>query len=256
MSRPDLHLGNVLLRHPESLNNLSPTEFYNLYGEPEAKPVVRLDDQRLSEGVPSYGIMPVFLGQESEQVSLSEAKILLTDFGELFLLSESPQYHCNTPDLLVPPEVYLFPVQPISFPADIWVLACTIWSILGSRPLFEGENAYSEWMIKEQVDVLGKLPDNWWHQWDARKQWFNEDGSRNSSGISRGWEERFEYSVQEPRRNYGLEGIGREESRCLFSMLSSILAFRSDEGITTEEIIRCEWIVKWALLQLEKIIER
>jgi serine/threonine-protein kinase SRPK3 len=152
--------------------------------------------------------MPVWLGEKSERIPLSEASISLTDFGESFLPSSTLRHYSNTPDLLVPPEVYFLPQDPLSFPADIWTLACTIWTILGQRPLFEGFNPSADWMIREHVDVLGKLPPEWWEKRDARRKWFNEEGVRDHGSVGRPWAERFEYSVQEPRRECGMEEIG------------------------------------------------
>ena len=79
----DIHLGKILLRLPQSLNNLSPDQFYAKYGHPRYEPVERIDSQPLPAGVPTYGLVPVWLGKGSEQISLSEASILLTDFGEV-----------------------------------------------------------------------------------------------------------------------------------------------------------------------------
>lgn len=49
------------------------------------------------KGVPTHGIMPVFMGKESEKVSLAESGILLTDFGESFVPSTTLRYRSNSP---------------------------------------------------------------------------------------------------------------------------------------------------------------
>lgn len=198
-------------------------------------------------------MMPVWLGEESQLVPLSEAGIFLTDFGESFLPSTTRRYYSNTPELFVPPEVHFLPQEPLSFPADIWTLACTIWTIIGQRPLFEGLNPSADWMTKEHVDVLCKLPPEWWERWDAQLKWFNEEGVRDRGGVARPWAERFEDSVQEPRRKYGMEEVGEEEKAALFSMLKAMMAFRPKERPTMEEILECEWMRKWALPDLERM---
>lgn len=63
-------------------------------------------------------------------------------------------------------------------------------------------------MTMEHVTLLGRLPDEWWERWDARLQWFNEDGSRNSPDLGSPWAERFEKFVQRDRRNCDMEQIG------------------------------------------------
>ncbi|KAK9638209.1 hypothetical protein HCH54_009072 [Aspergillus fumigatus] len=81
----DLHDGNVLVRLPGSRDSLSPEQLYEKYGSPRYEPVVRLDQGPLPVGVPENVIVPIWLGKESELVDLSEAQIILTDFGESFV---------------------------------------------------------------------------------------------------------------------------------------------------------------------------
>lgn len=241
----DIHLGNTLLRLHERIDDLSPDQFYEKYGMPYTEPITRFDNQPLPNGVPTHGVVPSWLGKRSELISPSEAKIFITDFGESFVPATTPRRYSNTPDLLVPPEVY-FSQEQLSFPADIWTLAGTIWSILGQRPLFEGFDSSADPVIKEQVDVLGKLPLDWWMQWSARSRWFSEDGVR-LDGLGRSWEERFEYSVQEPRQECGMAGLDEDEKKALCTMLKSMMAFRASERPTADEILKSDWMTKWAL---------
>lgn len=118
------------------------------------------------------------------------------------LPSTSPRHYSNTPGVLVPPEVYFLPQKPLSFPTDIWTLACTLWSIIGQQPLFEGFNPGPDWMIKEHVDTIGKLPSEWWHKWDARLRWFNEEGRRDHGGVNRSLVESFNSSVHHSRQEF------------------------------------------------------
>lgn len=150
-----------MFRLPTSINELSSEELYQKYGQPHIEPLIRLDGKPLSDGVPTHGVMPIWLGKESELVALSEAKIFITDFGESFLPSITQRHYSNTPGILAPPETYFLPYKPLSFPTDVWTLACTLWDIIGQRSLFEGFNPSRDWMIKEHVDTLGKLPYDW-----------------------------------------------------------------------------------------------
>lgn len=247
---PDLHAGNILLCLPKSIDNLTVDEFYEKYRRPNPEPVERLDKKPLDNGVPTYGIMPVWLGEDSEKITVPEARILLTDFGESFMPSTTKRYHCNTPALLRPPELYFLPKEPVSFPADIWTLACTIFSILGQRPLFEAFIPDDDWMIQEHVDTLGKLPPDWWSRWESRGKWFDEQGERRDGQSRRPWEERFEYSVQEPRRDCGMEGVSEQEKVALIALLRPMMAYDPKERPTAKEILESEWMNKWALQDL------
>ena len=157
----DLHLGNILLKMPPKLDQLSTDELYEKYGAPELEPVVRLDGKVLPSGVPSHSIFPIWLGEASDKLLLADATILLTDFGEAFSPSQEERFESHTPLVIRPPEAGFEPTRPLSFPSDIWTLACSIWEILGQRSLFEGFLATEDYMIREQVDTLGILPPEW-----------------------------------------------------------------------------------------------
>jgi serine/threonine-protein kinase SRPK3 len=129
-----------MLRLPNSIDELSPEQLYEKYGQPNMEPIVRLDGKPLPDGVPTHGVMPIWLGKESELITLAEAKTFLTDFGESFLPTMAQRCYSNTPGILVPPEIHFLSHKPVSFPSDIWTLACKIWEIIGQRPLFEGFN--------------------------------------------------------------------------------------------------------------------
>ena len=167
--------------------------------------------------------------------------------------SITPRYHSHTPDLLVPPELRFLHHEPLSFPADIWALACTIWSILGQRPIFEAFNPSDDWMTKEHVDVLGKLPIEWWERWSARSKWFDEHGARKNGMEGKRWEEWFQTCVQEPRKEFEMEKVGEQEKTALFTLLRSMTAFRPCERCNAEQVLQSEWMKTWALPELEKM---
>ncbi|KAF2456258.1 protein kinase [Lineolata rhizophorae] len=226
----DLHLGNILLRLTESIDGLSPDQFYQKYQKPTLEPV-----------------------QPSDRLTLSEARILLTDFGESFMPFTTKRYYSNTPDLLVPPELHFRTQEPLSFHTDIWALGCAIWSIVGQRPIFEAFNPSADWMTKEHVDVLGKLPPEWWEHWSARPKWFDEQGSRIAGAAGKPWAEWFESCVQRPRREFRMEEFSEDEKVALFALLRSMLAFRPSERPDAEQILQSDWITTWALPELESI---
>ncbi|GAB1206986.1 hypothetical protein APSETT445_005690 [Aspergillus pseudonomiae] len=249
----DLHAGNILIRLSERIDTLSKEQLYERCGQPHYEPVIRLDQGSLPQGCPTHVVVPAWLGKKAELVSLPEAQIFLTDFGESFTPLSSKRYYSNVPDTLAPPEVHCEPDKLLSFPSDIWTLACTIWTIIGQRPLFEGFHPSADWMIKEHVDALGKLPPQWWLQWNSRAQWFNEDGTRHSGATARPLVQRFHDAVQEPRRQSGMGEIGPEEKTALFAMLHAMLAFRPEERLTAMEVMECEWMQKWALPELTRM---
>lgn len=127
----------ILLQNLSIIDQLSPTQLYEKYGEPKPDPVVREDGNPLPPGVPSHGVVLIWLGEASEKITLAEAKIQLTDFGEAFFYPEEKKYESHTPLVIRPPEARFEPNSPV-ISIRHWTLACTIWSIVSQKSLFEG----------------------------------------------------------------------------------------------------------------------
>ncbi|KAI9151484.1 SRSF protein kinase 3 [Paramyrothecium foliicola] len=211
----DLHEGNILLRMPRSIDDLPPDKFYDEFGSPELERFERLDGKPLGAGIPSHGIVAVWLGSACEEVTLNESSILLTDFGESFQPSTTVRYSSHTPLILRPPEQFFEPTRPLSFPSDIWALACAIFAILGQRPLFESWFPTEDRVIEEHVDALGRLPTNWWTKWSSRSESFNDESLERVNGEARRrLEERVEYQFIHPAGNMGW-GTHRNRRRWL-----------------------------------------
>ncbi|KAJ5362390.1 hypothetical protein N7541_003234 [Penicillium brevicompactum] len=236
----DLHIGNMLLCLPSNFDKLSIEELYENYGPPASEPVVRFDGQPLESGVPSSVVPPIWLGKSSEDFSPAESKVFLGDFGEACRPSTQSRHESHAPLSLMPPEAQFEPEHGLSFPADIWTLACSIWIILGQRPLFEDILATTYDITAEQVDVLGKLPLRWWDKWAARHEYFDESGKPNQDRQVRSWEDRFEKHIQIPRQQAGFPCFDREEKAAVLDMLRSMLSFEPEKRPTAQEVLKCE----------------
>ena len=249
----DLHYGNVLLRLPFDLSQLSVEGLYKKYGEPEYEAIRRFDGQPLPPNIPSHAILPIWLGEASDKLKLPEAKILLSDFGEAFSPTKQQIFESHTPLVGRPPEARFEPHKPLSFPSDIWSLGCSLWNIIGQNSLFDGMFATEDSITCEQVDALGILPPEWWFKWEGRHSRFTEDGKPINRDPYRSWEDRFEQDMQEPRQKKGMLRIEPAEVDAIFKMLKSMLKFRPEKRSTAKQILECEWMVKWALPEYEKI---
>lgn len=256
-SRADVHLGNVLIRLPSSLNKLTVEQLYGAFGEPCTEQIERLDGQPLPPGVPRYGTVPVWLGKKSNEIALNEAHLLLSDFGEAFSPSNPQQTRtgeqCCLPLPVLPPEAYFEPDRPISFPADIWALACAIRSIFSSRPLFDATLVTHDDISSQQVDILGQLPLKWWKRWEARHEYSDSTGRpKKGRFIVPSLEDCFEREIQAPRQRDGMGQVGTEETVALLDMLRRMLAFRPEERATATTILESRWMTSWGLPAFEK----
>ncbi|OJD10970.1 hypothetical protein AJ78_08160 [Emergomyces pasteurianus Ep9510] len=60
------------------------------------------------------------------------------DFGKATPASASKYgKDCHSPLAIMPPEARFEPQNPLSYTADIWTLAVTIWEIIGMKTIFE-----------------------------------------------------------------------------------------------------------------------
>lgn len=237
------------------IDPFSTSELYEKFGEPGSEAVVRLDGNSLGDGVPARVFIPGWFGVPSNEVVLGDQKIILNDFGESFSPDKELRSPSKTLPLLQPPEAR-FCDEPLTFPSDIWTLACTIWEIFGQRPLFEAVFPTADRVTMEQVEALGILPPDWWRNWSKRLEWFNEEGemlSRDHGEVRRTLDMRFDYSIQEPRVEAGMETATEEEREAFDGMIRSMLTFRPAERATAQQLLHSEWMTGWGLPALEHI---
>ncbi|KAI9147976.1 Mitogen-activated protein kinase MKC1 [Paramyrothecium foliicola] len=252
----DLHLGNILLKLPSSLNNLSVEQLYDTFGAPEPEAVTRVDGKPIlpGSGVPLHAVPPVWLGMVSAEVSLADAKLLLSDFGVAFRPSDKSRFESFTPLVLRPPEAYFELTTPLSFGSDIWSLGCVIFELLASRSLIDGDYlAPQDDIIAQQIHLQGPPPSAWQNRYENRAKWFDEAWKPCSEDCAIfSWDRRFEESVQNARRRRDMEPVGAEEKAALLELLQWMLAWRPEERPTVEQVLRSKWMSKWALPAYEK----
>ncbi|KAL2755731.1 hypothetical protein ACRALDRAFT_2082880, partial [Sodiomyces alcalophilus JCM 7366] len=253
----DIHLGNILLQLPGSeLDHLSIPQVYEKYHQPEPISVVRTDKQPVtSPSVPKTVYRPNWLGKPSNELLLSEAKLWLTDFGTAFDPSQETRLHSLTHLENRPPEARFEPAKPLTFSSDIWSLALMVFEMMGSGPFmssffFVNQNK----VTTDHIDALGPLPQEWWDEWEweAKTKYFTQNGQ--PSGGREGWtlKMRFDFSIQEPREREGTPHMDDDESRAFLEMMEGMLRFRPEERMTSEQVLRSEWVTKWALPAAEE----
>ncbi|PIG88669.1 hypothetical protein AARAC_000512 [Aspergillus arachidicola] len=211
----------------------------------EFEPVNRLDGQKLPTGVPEYGVIPIWLGEASENISLPESRILLSDFGEAFSPAQEKKFESHTPLLIRPPEARFEPTKSLTFSSDIWSLACTIWDIVAQKTLFEGIMTDEDDMTCQQIGLLGPLPTAW--------QKKHGESIHQSRYLNRSLEDRFEKTVQQARIEARMPSLEPDEQDALLSMLRSMLCFQPEHRPSAQQVLESEWMVKWALPEYERI---
>ena len=155
--------------------------------------------------------------------------------------------------MLRPPEAN-FHDQILSFSADIWTLACTLYEVLGKRPLFEGLITDADDVLAENISTVGELPPEWYEAWKQRGDFFTpggkwkQDTQRAHEPRSRPLAERVDCMG---RSEDG--GFSTEERSDILDMLSKMLAFKPEGRITAEKLARVAWMQNWGLPALAMV---
>jgi hypothetical protein len=211
------------------INSLSVEELYARIAPPMPQPVVRTDGRPYSvkPGVPSHVNLPVWLGEEDVNITLNEAMLLLSDFGTAFRPSDRSTFVSQTPRSIRPPEALFEPTIPLSFGSDIWSLGCIIFEMFAHSSLIDGILVTQDKITAQQVALQGPMPEEWWLRWEDKSKWFDATGKMNVLGESEGfgsWEQRFEDSIQNARRDHGYPTMTDEEKAELMGLLRYMLA--------------------------------
>lgn len=244
---------------PSSLDNLSIQQLYDEYGKPETVPITQCNGEPpLPPNIPPEAVKPLSLGKSANKLTLSEARLLLSDFGEAFAPASEVRrgQDCHTPLAFRPPEAKFEPELPLSYSSDIWSLALAIWDILGGKTMFSSSWATEDEVACQHIDVLGPMPSEWWPRWEERSQFFSEDGQLTEFHQSNKWpslEELFEDCVQKRRRRKG-SVVGEEEKEAFLNLIRRILVFRPEDRPTANEVLQSEWMVKWGFPDYERSI--
>ncbi|KAL2818186.1 kinase-like domain-containing protein [Aspergillus cavernicola] len=157
----DIRLQNVLVKLPSSLDHFSP----------EVVSVTQCDGHPLPPNVPEKGVTSLYFGKNAEEFSLSDSRILLSDLGEAFAPGVEARRGEDSHGPLAwrPPEARFKPQAPLSYSADIWSLAATIWEIIGMKTIVSCHFATAD-------EVLGPISVTWWERWEEWSQFFDDAG--------------------------------------------------------------------------------
>ncbi|KAL4964542.1 kinase-like domain-containing protein [Aspergillus stella-maris] len=264
----DLHFSNILLQLSPAMKNMNSKQLLTKTLETRTEQVIREDGAPLDPGVSSELIVPIHLGPDHDKMDLTDARIRIVDFSESFDPVKDKQYESHAPTVLAPPESRFTNAggldEPLSFSADVWTLGCAIWEIFGGGQPFDAFPPTPDEVTKEHAEMLGKLPQRWWTQWEERRKWFNEDGTKNvRENLGRwyscetlDWNSRFQWYIMKPRKSIKKVGIfSVEEERAFRDMISLMLVFEPAKRGTIERVVGCEWMTRWGIAEVEKMRE-
>ncbi|KAI1331526.1 kinase-like domain-containing protein [Xylariaceae sp. FL0255] len=159
----DLRPGNLLMRlDQEEIDKLDKDQMNELIKEPEAWEVETKSGKDPRPIGPEYLVM--IAGDWCQKFTTND--VMISDFGESFHMSD-PREWIGIPETYGPPEC-LFRL-PINLSADLWSLACTLYSLRTRSELFgHGWHGDTPEMVSEMELLLGPLPQPY------RATWYRE----------------------------------------------------------------------------------
>jgi serine/threonine-protein kinase SRPK3 len=96
---------------------------------------------------------------------------MIIDFGIAFL-EEHSSVDIGTPKAYCAPEFNFG--CPRSVSSDTWALGCTIFEIRAGACLFKFRGVPTrDQVLVSMVQLLGKLPEIWWKEWEEGHNWFD-----------------------------------------------------------------------------------
>lgn len=242
----------MLLQIPLSVHELSETQIYDEFGEPDPQPVVREDGEPLTASMPANVYEAIWMGKPTEELTLNDARLILIYFGVAFKPSQERRFKSYAPIDIRPPETRFEPTTPLTSASDNWSLACAIWSLLAQRPLFGEILAKPDIITSQQVNSLRLLPTVWWNTWQTRRNFCAEDGTPIESRRTPSWDTRFEKDIQQPRREQSMGALDEKEAAAFNGMLRSMLSYKPEDRPTTKEVLESEWMKEYALPEYER----
>ncbi|KAL2018690.1 hypothetical protein VTK56DRAFT_525 [Thermocarpiscus australiensis] len=251
----DLHMHNFFI-YGLDIDHLSPDELYSRYALDTA-PVRRGDGAAPEPHAPPYAVRSMPIKTPADK--LVDPIIKISDYGTAYVpTTDNPDPQLYTPTLYQPPEA-LFGDRIMPFAADIWTFGVNLYEVLGERPLFETFTWDRDDILADMISTLGLPPQRWWDTWANRGELFQKDGEWRKGGIRRIYDPVWRPLSQ---RMWDMGRVEKPEScewdveggemRALEQLFRGVLAWEPEERWTAEDLVRSEYMVRWALPAWER----
>ncbi|KAL2835575.1 hypothetical protein BJY01DRAFT_238750 [Aspergillus pseudoustus] len=177
----------------------------------------------LRQNIPPIAVIPLYLGKNAEDFTLSDAQIIFSDFGEAFALDlqDRPGENCHTPLPMRPPEARFRPTRPLSYS-----------EILGMKAIFSMEFVTVVEIVSQHIDVLGPMPLEWMDRWEERGNFFTDNEGQHRTEEREIWppiDQSFTAGIQTYRRKHKMGKFGEDETAAIFDLMRRMFAFRPEE---------------------------
>ncbi|KAJ6023893.1 hypothetical protein N7540_004690, partial [Penicillium herquei] len=235
----DFRPSNILVKL-NSFDHLSEDELLSLIAHPEKAYVRTESGEELPESSPQYLTLPADISRLGEKYLTD--KICIIDFGETFPISSPPE-GLGIPENYLPPEVLLEHEDAVGPACDIWALGCTLFEIRQQIPLFYMIYDIDE-LIAEMVRFFGKLPQAWWDKWEARSDFFDDEGNW-VWGRPNAQKWSLEVALNNPVEIFRPKAqrlvTSQEEQALLADLLYRIFRYEPEQRLSVDDVLNHDW---------------
>ncbi|TVY65765.1 Serine/threonine-protein kinase SRPK [Lachnellula suecica] len=240
----DFRPANILVKLA-SLDHLSEEKVLSLINQPEKSQVLTESGEKLPPSTPDYLVAsadPSRLG-----VEYLKEEICIIDFGESFPTS-SPPANLGIPENYLPPEVLVdFEDETaIGLGCDLWALGCTLFEIRRQMALFYMIEDPDE-LLAETVNFFGKLPETLWRKWEARADFFDDNGARVTNldyeihTLDVALAHKLEVGKRESPDDKKVLAVSEKEQRLCKDLLLKLFAYTPGDRLSADEAARHDW---------------
>lgn len=217
-----------------------------LIGTPEKTYVHTESGEKLPTSSPRYLTVPANLSKLLDKYLTDQ--ICVIDFGECFPISSPPE-DLGIPENYLPPELLLEHENAVSPACDIWALGCTLFEIREQLPLFYMIFDKDE-LLAEMVRFFGKPPKELWDHWEARGDFFDDQGVWRRQGDDEDW--LLEVVLSKPTETITQGEDQKEEVKkslttptdeqaLMADLLYKLFRWDPEKRLTTEEVLAHAW---------------
>jgi serine/threonine-protein kinase SRPK3 len=244
----DLKSSNVLLRLDPGVMSWSDEKLYEVFGSPCIEEVERRDRQALDASAPA-GLVESIPAIKYMAADLVRMTVVVIDFGQSFAVNAKPHdYEPATGINYRAPETRF--EDEYTLATDVWSMGCLLFEIRAGAPLFDTWLGNETSILRQMVNMLGKLPDPWWAAWDKRAQRHHEDGEPLDTADKTSIRELLRDIGTEDKKPWEQEGplventgtrLAEEEVELLGDLLERMLRYRPEERLTMDEVMQHPW---------------
>lgn len=256
----DLQTGNIILAHPDqTFTTQTIEEIYKSYDRPTKIPLhlyqaATLERPPIPDNAPPYIVSGLYLAGGFDNIELSDAEVVISDFSESWRPSKETEHKLTTwPPSRAPESLFGEALNlAMDRSSDMWSLGCLIYRLFGVGAILGSVHYDPKVNFSRTVGMLGKPPQQW-RDLSEEKDGFDHNVGDITHNESNGNEIIDESKASVRRRvmvwlkeDRGSDVVD-DELEDLVALLESIFHWLPDDRATASDMLSSTWMSKWGL---------